>query len=267
MPNEPTPAAAPASAPSTSSAPAPLSNDGVNSVDDIFADFSRSVGLDPASQGNSLENSKKYEERSVQDLYDDLDSKPEEGKDGEPSTDATQQTDTNNTDQIVADASKPFEYEFKTTIGDQETAINFKSKEQLDAALKKAVVADKIYDRYKKQGEELKTYKASHEFAQRFDELMEKSPTAILDSILEDMSEADQSKYLIAKAEYLSIDPRQREFDKRMKEAEATKAQLAHITAEQERLQQQRVKASQEADNHVVQSWGEGLMAKAQARF
>lgn len=244
------------------SAPVDLSNDGVNSAKDIFAEFERKLGYSQDEQMDDLSKAKKYEDKSVEDLYGEFNGEKtgEELVDGAKEGENVQQTQ-----QTEEKPSDEFKYEFKGKVGSQEKELAFNNKQELDNWIKKGYVADVLYTKNKElqqQVAEAQQYKEGHEFAQRFDKMVAENPQKVLEAIIEDMDEGVLSQWLIEKAEHLSRDPKEREYERRLKEAEMIKQQMAEMRAEREQIEQQRVQSAQEADRYAVQTWGESILGK-----
>lgn len=244
------------------SAPVDLSNDGVNSAKDIFAEFERKLGYSQDEQMDDLSKAKKYEEKSVEDLYGEFNGEKtgEELVDGAKDGENLQQTE-----QAEEKPAEEFKYEFKGKVGSQEKELAFNNKQELDNWIKKGYVADVLYTKNKElqqQVADAQQYKEGHEFAQRFDKMVAENPQKVLEAIIEDMDESVLSQWLIEKAEHLSRDPKEREYERKLKEAEMIKQQMAEMRAEREQIEQQRIQSAQEADRYAVQTWGESILGK-----
>jgi len=265
-------APAPAAAPSMPSTPMASNAPGVMTPDDIFAEFSRKIGLQEDENMDDLSQARRYEDTSAQDLYDRYNSKDKETVEEEEASQTNQmldgETEENIMDPVETEADdKPFEYKFKGKIGNQDKEFTFKSQEHLNKALTKAFVADKVYERYQSLKSEFDQAQEHIKFSKEFDEMVGKDPTHVLEAIVEDMDEKVLEQWLLTKAEELSRDPKQRTLEKRLKHAEMLEKKFEEMERQREELSQQRVRSAQEADNHVVAAWREGVLARAQSRI
>lgn len=271
-----TPQQTSAPAPQTAPAPAPTQTnsfkqpDGVFTPDDIFSEFSKKLGLD-SDMTQDFSNTKKYEDRSIQDLYDQM-GEPQNDQNQQENNGETENPDHTNMQGIQSETQQPepekdFAYEYSGKIGDEEKQIQFKSKEQLDRAITKALVADKIYKQYKEIQAKIPDLEASHAYAQRIDEMIEKEPLTLLDTIMEDIDEEMVKEWLIQKAEHYSRPQKDREIERKLKQAELLERKMAAIEQREKELEQKRIESAREADRHTVQAWGDGLMAKVRTRI
>jgi hypothetical protein len=267
-----TPSQTSAPAPQTAPAPAPMQTnsfkqpDGVYTPEDIFTEFSQKLGL-----GSDLEqdfsNTKQYDDRSIQDLYDQMgEPKQENSGETENSEDSSNMQGTELKPEQVQ-PEKDFSYEYNGKIGDEEKQIQFKNKEQLDRAISKALVADKIYKQHKELQARIPELEASHAYAQRIDEMIEKEPLNLLDTIMEDMDEETVKDWLIAKADHYSRPSKEREIERKLKHADLLQRKLEAVEQREAELEQRRIESAREADRHTVQSWGDGLMSKVRTRI
>lgn len=268
----PAPQTSSAPAPQTSSAPVRSSGikqpEGVYTPEDIFSEFSRKIGLE-SDISQDFSNAKKYEDKSIQDLYDHM---GDSGDEPPAATEkpAAQESDPRlpgTLDESEAAADKEFAYEYTGKIGDEEKQIQFKSREQIDRAITKALVAEKIYKQHKELQARIPDLEASHAYAQRIDEMIEKEPLTLLDTIMEDLDDETVKDWLIAKADHYSRPVKDREIDRKLRQADILQKKLDALEQREAQLEQRRTESAAEADRHTVQSWGDGLMAKVRTRI
>lgn len=247
-------------------------NSGIMTPDEIFAEFERKIGLSDDSQMNDFSRAKKYEDKSIEDMYASLENQTQNEQENETQeSQDNSEADTQNSEGIeesqetVEPEFKP--YTFTGKVGNQDKTIQFNTPEQLNRAIQKAVVAEKVYKDYKALKQNVDTYKEGYEFSQRFDTLVSKEPAKLLNAITEEMGEDALKQWILQKAEYLARPAQEREIERKLAEAEELRQQMEEMKQEREMIKQQRLQSAQEADKHVVKAWGEGLLSKIATRF
>jgi hypothetical protein len=266
------PAAAPA-APAPAAAPAPSSSgfkqpEGAHSAHDIFSEFEQKLGW-KEEQGPDFSDAREWKDGNIEEMIENYgkeevdpttgetpDREPQVDMDGNPAE--TQQTE---------EDSDKFEYDFEDEIGGKQHKIQFKSKEQLNTAIKKAIVADRLYKQTKELKAEIESYTQDREFARNMDDYLENRPMELLDMVIEDLPEEDVKNWLLAKAEWYGQDQEVRRQAQIQKENELLRRKLAAIEESEQRIAESRRQAAMEADRHVVQAWGSGVLSKMKSRI
>lgn len=266
----PTSSPAPASS-APSSSPAPSSSgftqpEGAHSPSEIFRQFEQQMGMSD-EEGPNFKDAIKWKDGGIDDLLNEdpntgASPSDREGQipNNEDGTDGQYQDPT----QLDPDA---FDYTFEGELGGKEHKIQFKSKEQLNTAIKKAIVSDRLYKDNKSLRTEMDSYKQDREYARSMDDYLENRPKELMDMIIEDLPEEDVKNWLLEKAEWYGQDQEVRRQAQVQKENELLRRKLAAIEEGETRLSQQRQQAALEADKYVVQSWGTGTLSKLKTRI
>jgi len=233
------------------------------SPDEIFREFESKL----EEQAPDFSKARKYDDRTPDEILSALDENdgnlpPEEPEDNiDPTTGVSPEMDE------AATPTDEFKFEFEGEVGGKNYKINFKSQEQINNAIKKAIVADQLYQKTRtleSQVQEMGQYK---EFSDQMDHYLENDPKGLMDLIIEDLPEEDVKEWLIAKAEWYGQDQEIRKQAMIAKENELLRRKIAAIEEADKKLDEKRRMAAVEADKHVLQSWGSGVMSKMKSRI
>jgi hypothetical protein len=270
-------ASAPVSAPVSTSAPAPSAPsssgfqqpEGAHSASEIFRQFEEQVGMSD-EKGPDFKDARQWKDGDVNDLLsfgEEVD--PTTGK--APAREDQMPSNEDGTDGLYQDPTElddnSIDYTFEGKLGDKDHKIQFKTREQLDLAIKKAIVSDRLYKDNKTLRTEMESYKQDREYARNMDDYLENRPMELMDMIMEDLPEEHVKDWLLQKAEWYGQDQEIRRQAQVQKENELLRRKLAAIEEGEARLQQQRQQTALEADKYVVQSWGSGTLSKLQSRI
>lgn len=258
-----------ASTPSvSSSAPAPSSGgfsqpEGAMSPSEIFAQFESQL----EEQAPDFSKARKYDDRTPDEILtsfdDESNAEGQENVDPTTGVDASQQVE-GQSEGIPQD--KEFKYEFEGEIGGKNYKINFKNPDQINNAIKKAIVADQLYKKTQNLETQLTEMGQYKEFSDQMDHYLENDPKGLLDLVIEDLPEDEVKEWLISKAEWYGQDKEVRRQAQIQKENDLLRRKLQAIEAADGKLEEKRRMAAVEADKHVLQSWGTGVMTKMKAR-
>lgn len=262
----------PISTPSTSPSSAPISSpsssstgfkqpEGAHSSSEIFRQFEQQMGMSDENAPD-FKDAKQWKDGDVNDFLSLDEPDPTTGdtpKDA-AGVDGQYQEPTD----LDPDA---FDYTFEGELGGKDHKIQFKTKEQLNTAIKKAIISDRLYKDNKTLRTEMDSYKQDREYARSMDDYLENRPKELMDMIIEDLPEEDVKNWLLEKAEWYGQDQEVRRQSQVQKENDLLRRKLAAIEEGEARLVEQRKQTALEADKYVVQSWGSGTLSKLKTRI
>ena len=172
------------------------------------------------------------------DLNDDefmnFDPSAKDEQTNEASTDETQALSEGGevTDDKAAPAKDEFKnFEFEEEIGGQRVHLNIKTPEQLQNVIRRAVIAQNLYEENAKFKAELPALQEAHEYMQDFDRMIEDDPASFISMILEEMPVADVKQLIMNLADAHSKDDGEIERDRRIKKSEYLERKLERRAA------------------------------------
>lgn len=276
MPENVAPAPAPSSAPTVNIAPPPPSSgfkqpEGAHSAHDIFKEFENSLGWKD-EQAPDFKDARSWKDGTIDDLIGDNSNNEDPTVGPDPEKEKTPQEDEFGNviepeDKEKTDQDDEFSYDFEDEIGGKEHKIQFKSREQLNTAIKKAVVADRLYKENKDLKANIQSYDEDRSFARNMDDYLENRPFELMDMVIEDLPEEEIKNWLIQKAEWYGQDQEVRRQARVAKENEMLRKKIEAIEQAETRAKEQRSQLALEADRHVVKSWGAGILTKMKSRI
>lgn len=257
----PAPTSAPVSAPT--STPAFKQPEGAMSPDEIFREFEAQL----EEKAPDFSQARKYDDRTPEEILNAFDDPSQSEEQEVEQVDPTTGPSADEQAMEPKDSESEFAYEFEGDVGGKNYKINFKSPEQINNAIKKAIVADQLYKKTQTLETQLQEMAPYKEFSDQMDHYLENDPKGLMDLIIEDLPEEDVKEWLIAKAEWYGQDKEVRRQAMLEKENELLRRKFQAIEEADKRLEEKRRMAAVEADKHVLQSWGSGVMSKMKARI
>jgi hypothetical protein len=248
---------APSPAPSTGSA---MPSGGYTSSSDMFADMEKLLGLDD-SIPSAPDARPGRDIKTEEDFLGLGDEEEEIALSDDTSADDTEEAgpvEESRPDPKAVDKNAFPTHKFSQEIGGQKYDFDIKSPEQLNTIVSKAIVADQVYAKYRKQSAEIETLKGDKATLDNIDKMLEENPHQLLNNLTEDLDDDVVRQWIMQKAEEINQDPGQRAIQKKLKYAEVLEQKMAAMTAREEALEANRRQAAMDADKHTVGSWMDG---------
>ena len=223
----------------------------ISSSDDLFRGFEEKMGLASSEADDSA---------FKDTVYGNSPSDAETIEEFEASQMTEETTDE------ASDDSLPL-YVFKEKVGDREVDLVIESKEQLDHYLKRAAIAPEIFKENKVLKTEVAQYKERAADADEFDRMVREEPMEILNAIIEDMDEGTLNEWAATLVENLKQDAAQREYFKKLRQAEYVLKQQERQMQQQQQFEQRRVQAIEQENIKQVQNWRNNEFQKWTAKI
>jgi hypothetical protein len=209
----------------------------ISTSDDLFKGFEEKMGISDMEHDDSAfgsESSNTPSESDTIESYEDSIA---------PEAEAPE-----------ADDGLPL-YVFKEKFGDKDIDLVIENKDQLDHYLKRAAIAPEIFKENKQLKIDVANFKSRAEDADEFDRMVREEPMEILNAIIEDMDEEVLNEWAGTLVENLKQDAAQREYFKKLRQAEYITRNYERQQQEQQKFQQQKVAAIEQENIKQVQNW------------
>ena len=217
----------------------------ISTSDDLFRGFEAKMGLknkehDEQAFGKDAHLNPSDSE-SIEDYEDEV----------APETPAAEETDDN----------LPL-YVFKEKVGDEEVELNIENKAQLDHYLKRAAIAPKIFKENKQLRIDIAKYQERAGDADEFDRMVTEEPMEVLNAIVEDMDQDTLNEWVGTLVENLKQDEHQREYFKKLRQAEYVLKNQERQNQQQQQFQTQRAQAIEQENIKQVENWRQNEFQK-----
>ena len=244
--------AAPSSVP-TSSPVNSSDTSAVASTSDLFAGFE-----DKYFSGKETDD----------DAFNDIDNGYNRSTDGE-SIDETFPENTGETEEPVeADSDKDLPlFIFKDKINNEDVELVIEDEKQLNHYLRRAAVAPKVYEENKRLKQEMESYKDKVSVADEFERMSKEEPLELLNLIVEDMDESQLGDWVRGLSDVLQQSQEQREYFKKLREAEYIRQQWGKQKEAEKKLETQRQHAIEEENIKVVHNWRSNEFSKWKSKI
>jgi hypothetical protein len=160
---------------------------------------------------------------------------------------------------------------FKGKIFGQETAQEFKTQKELDAVISKGLAAQHLYTSHKQIKQQLAELEPDANFARDIMAMAKDSPKELLDLLKDDMipeevlAEWVHDQFMNF-SKIAKMTPEEREYQKRLKEAERIIEERRWLEQENNKLSEQRKLAAEEAEKKEFGLWHQTEMQKWSAK-
>lgn len=252
----PASSSSPASSSTPSTLPANTAGNSIPNTDALFKDFeSKLVGNSQSKNQNSYEDDDAFGQEVIGQPMD-----------AESIDNIENEVQAEETAAVEEDDGLPL-YVYKDKIGNDDIELVIENKDQLHHYLKRAAMAPKIYEENKILKSEMSKYQKKASIADEFDRMAKEEPLELLNMLIEEIGDekllSDWANGLRAN---LDQSEEQRQYFKKLREAEYIKQQWERQREAQTKLESDRKAAIEEQNVQVVSNWRSNEFSKWESK-